>query len=107
MPSHNEFTWKLEASIVEKTDSPTTLFEKFFTQDILEHICVESIKYAKFKGRQNFHIDVDTLKAFITLLLRSGYVDLQRCPMFGENTADVQNIAISSLKSRNRFDEIM
>ena len=35
MTSHKEITWKLEAPIVDKTDSPTTLFEKLFTDDVL------------------------------------------------------------------------
>ena len=45
---------KLEASIIDETESPTTLFEKFFTDDILEHICIESIRYVKLKGSHNF-----------------------------------------------------
>ena len=61
MPSHNEFTWKPEAPIVDKTDSKTTLFARFFTDNILEHICIESIKYAKLKGSHNFDFDVATL----------------------------------------------
>ena len=47
------------------------------------------------------------LEMLFTILLKSRYVDLPRRPMFWENTADVENIAISSLISRNRFDEIM
>ena len=64
MPSHNEFTWKLEAPIVDKSDSQITLFEKFFTEDILYQICTGSIRYEKFKRCQNFGIAVDTLKTF-------------------------------------------
>ena len=48
---------------------------------------------------------MDTRKVFITIL--KGYVDISRRPMFYENTADVQNIAVSSLVPRPRFDEIM
>ena len=35
MSSHNEFTWKRKASILDKNDATETLFEKFFTDDIL------------------------------------------------------------------------
>ena len=97
-PLNNKFTWKLDASIVEETDLWTTLFEKFFSDDNLEDICIilQSIilKYAKFEGGQNFDIDANTLKAFIIILLKSGYVDLSRRTKFWESTADVQNTAV-------------
>ena len=35
MTSYKEITRKLEAPIIDKTDSPTTLFKKLFTDDIL------------------------------------------------------------------------
>ena len=63
---------------------------------MLEHIFVEFIKYVKFKARHNY-IGMNTLKAFIAILLISGYVDLRRRTMFWENTADVQNIVVPSL----------
>ena len=66
MLSRSKFTWKLEALIADKTESPTVLFEKFFSDDILEQIC-ESIKYKKIKRSHNFELDVDTLKAFYYL----------------------------------------
>ena len=97
-PLNNKFTWKLDASIVEETDLWTTLFEKCFSDDNLEDICIilQSIilKYAKFEGGQNFDIDANTLKAFIIILLKSGYVDLSRRTKFWESTADVQNTAV-------------
>ena len=97
-PLNNKFTCKLDASIVEETDLWTTLFEKCFSDDNLEHICIilQSIilKYAKFEGGQNFDIDANTLKVFIIILLKSGYVDLSRRTKFWESTADVQNTAV-------------
>ena len=63
--------------------------------------------YAKLKVSHNFHIDLDALKAFITILLISGYIDLPRRPMFSKSIKDVQNIAVSSRLPRNRFDELM
>ena len=66
MLSRYKFTWKPEAPIADKTDSPTTLFEKFFSDGILKKIC-ESIKYKKIKRSHNFELDVDTLKAFYYL----------------------------------------
>ena len=81
--------------------------KRFFTDDVLEFICEESIKYARTKGNHSFNLDSNDLKAFIMILLVSGYVDLPRRPMFWERSPDVENGAVSSKMSRNRFDEIM
>ena len=43
-----------------------------------------SIKYAKLEGSYNFDIEVDTLKAFITILLIRGLFISQDDPCFGK-----------------------
>ena len=58
--------YKFTCHVEDKTDSPTTLFEKFVSDDILKQIC-ESIKYKKIRRSHNFELDVDTLKAFYYL----------------------------------------
>ena len=75
--------------------------------NILQYICDESVKYSKSKGNHSFQIDIEGLKSFIAILLISGYVDLPRRPMFWESDVDVQNVAVSTLMSRNRFDDVM
>ena len=52
-------------------------------------------------------IDTNTLKAFITILLVSGYVNLPRRPMYWEHNEDNHNTTVSPLLSRNRFNETM
>ena len=48
------------------------------------------------------------MKAFRTIILVSGYVELPRPPMYWEhNEEDNHNPTVSSLLTRNRFDEIM
>ena len=65
------------------------------------------MRYAISKGSHSFTIDTNTLKPFIAILLVSGYVDLPRRLMNWEHNEDLQNTTVSSLLSRNRFDEIM
>ena len=101
------FKWTLPDPVLETVEPPVSLFEKFFTDDIMKFICEESIRYAISKGNHSFTIDTNTLKAFIAILLVSGYVDLPRRPMYWEHNEDTHNTTVSSLLSRNRFDEIM
>ena len=101
------FKWVLPDSVLETVELPVSLFEKFFTDDIKKFICGESIRYAISKGNHSFTIHTSTLKAFIAILQVCGYVDLPRQPMYWEHNEVTHNTTVSSLLSRNRFDEIM
>ena len=101
------FKWTLPDPVLETVEPPVSLFEKFFTDDIKKFICGESFRYAISKGNHSFTIHTNTLKAFIAILLACGYVDLPRQPMYWEHNEDTHNAIVSSLLSRNRFDEIM
>ena len=46
--------------MLETVEPPVSLFEKFFTDDIMKVICEESIKYAISKVNQSFTIDTNT-----------------------------------------------
>ena len=70
-------------------------------------ICEKSVRYTISKGNHSFTIDTNTLKAFIAMLLVSGYLDLPRRPIYWEHNEDTHNTTVSSLLSRNRFDEMM
>ena len=99
------FKWTLPGPVLETVEPPVSLFEKFFTDDITKFIYAESVRYAICKGDHSFTIDTNMSKAFITILLVSGYVDLPRQPMYWEHDEDTHNTTVSSLLSRNRFDE--
>ena len=74
------FKWTLPDPVLETVKPPVSLFEKFFTDDIMKLICDESIRYAISKGNHSFAIDTNTSKALIAILLVSAYVDLPRRP---------------------------
>ena len=65
------------------------------------------VRYAQNKGNHSYKLELHDLKTFITIFLLSGYVDLPRYPMFWEFSSDVHNNVVSSMMSRNRFDETM
>ena len=101
------FPWKNPPSNLDYDFSPCKLFEEFLTDEILGHICQETIRYAMSKGRENFTIDLHSLKGFICILLISRYNALPRRAMYWQPTNDVYNAAVPSIMTRNRFDEIM
>ena len=95
------FRWTLPDQVLETVEPHVSLFEKFFTDDIIKFICEESIRYAISKGNHGFAIDTNTLKGFITILLVSGYVKLPRRPMYWEHNEGTHNATASSLLLRN------
>ena len=101
------FPWKNPPQNLDYDFSPYKLFEEFLTDEILSHICQESIRYTMSKRRENFTIDLHSLKGFVSILLISGYNALPRRSMYWQPTDDVYNAAVSSIMTRNRFDEIM
>ena len=91
------FKWTLPDLVLGTVEPPVSLSEKFFTDDIMKFICEESIRYAISKGNHSFTIDTNTLKAFITALRVSGYLDLPRRPMYWEHIEDTHNTTVLSL----------
>ena len=102
-----KFPWNLPPTKLDTQLSPVSLFELFFTPDLMSHICKESNDYAVQKGLNNFNLDITTLKLFISILLISGYAPLPRRPMYWEASGDVHNTMVSGAMSRNRFSAIM
>ena len=103
----DDFEWDLPIPALDSHEPPPSLSEKILTDDILQMICNESVRYAQSKESHSYKLELHNLNAFIAILVISGYVDLPRRPMFWECSADVHKDAVSSLISRNRFDEIM
>ena len=106
MSHDNSGEWNVRPSALDTEKSPCALFEGFFTEEVYEFICVETIRYAHANGKHNFSVSVE-LKSFMAILLLSGYVVLPRRSMYWEHSEDTHNPVVSSLMSRNRFDSIM
>ena len=84
-----------------------SLFERFLTDYILQFTCNESVRYAQNKGNLSYKLEWLDPKAVIAIFLIKGYVDLPQNLMFWEWLADVHYDAVSSMMSRNTFDETM
>ncbi|KFM73653.1 PiggyBac transposable element-derived protein 3, partial [Stegodyphus mimosarum] len=97
--------WNRSMEISSK--SPCNLFEQFFDDDVLDYIVYHTKLYARQKGNHVFDITSEEMKAFIGILIVSGYVAVPRRRMFWENSDDTKNIAVSNAMRRNRFEEIM
>ena len=89
----------------ERNMPPHEIFELFLTNEEMERICLESTRYARFKGDHSFTMTLDKLKAFIAILLVSGYTEVPRQEMYWERREDGNNLLISAMMSKNEFEE--
>ena len=82
-------------SPVDVNRPPHQLFEQFFDGDVIEYLCQQANVYASFKGKMTFSVDKDEVRAFIAILLISGYAVVPQSWMMWEQSEDVNNSAVS------------
>lgn len=101
LPAFREFSQPTEE--IFTGFNPVQFFELFFDEQVYNHILVESIAYA---DDPDFNLSIKELKAFVGILLLSGYLDVPRWRMFWEVGSESFNQLVSSAMRRNRFEEI-
>ena len=75
----------------------------FLTDEKMERIFLESTIYARLRGEHKFTMTLDELKAFIAILLVSGYTELPRQEMYWRRIEDGHNLLASSMISKNKI----
>ena len=89
-----------------KDMSPTSFFELFFDEEVVELIITQSNLYAAQNGKST-RIDAEELKLLLAIIIVSGYIPLPRRRMYWEDREDSKNAAVASTMTRNRFDELL
>ena len=109
LPSDDKFLWNgtCTNTMSQLDYSPLSLFELFFSDDVVEFIAVSSVEYARQNGNHAFQLTSDDVRVFLAILFTSGYAVLPARRMYWECSPDVQNEAISRAMPRNRFEEIL
>ena len=88
--------------------SPVQLFEELFTDEIMEHIQRETLRYAlEIKNDVLFSMDKSELRAFIGILIFSGYVKMPSERMYWSEAVDMQaNRLVREAMTRSRYVKI-
>lgn len=86
---------------------PHEQFEKFFDDTLLEHICEQSALYSVEQNRPNPNITVSELRAFIGILIVTGYNYHSNYKHLWSQDEDIRNNLVSNTMRRNRFQEIL
>ncbi|XP_053945820.1 piggyBac transposable element-derived protein 2-like [Anastrepha ludens] len=85
---------------------PLEQFEKCFDDTLLEHICEQSALYSVEQNRPNPNIIVSELRAFIGILIVTGYNYHSNYKHLWSQDEDIRNNLVSNTMRRNRFQEI-
>ena len=88
--------------------SPFQLFEELFTDEIMEHIQRETLRYAlEIKNDVLFSMDKSELRAFIGILIFSGYVKMPSERLYWSEAVDMQaNRLVREAMTRSRYVKI-
>ncbi|XP_053949315.1 piggyBac transposable element-derived protein 3-like [Anastrepha ludens] len=86
---------------------PHEQFEKFFDGTLLEYICEQSALYSVEQNRPNPNITVSELRAFIGILIVTGYNYHSNYKHLWSQDEDIRNNLVSNTMRRNRFQEIL
>ncbi|KAJ8914400.1 hypothetical protein NQ315_017494 [Exocentrus adspersus] len=86
--------------------NPVEIFEKLFTEEIINHIVSETNKYSTQKNNHSFFVSSSDIKIFIGILLVTGYHKVPRERMYWSLDEDLMVSFISKAMSRNRFQDI-
>ena len=87
--------------------NPHLLFELFFNDEVVTHLCEQSKLNAARKDNFVLHVTPEEFCAFSAIALISGYTSLSRYRMYWQQETNVFNWAVVDLLPRNRFEEIL
>lgn len=82
------------------------LFELFLSDDVVDQIVAETIRYARQKNNHNFHLTSDELRAFFAFLIFTGYHKLPSERHYWSVDQDLGIQYIKDAMPRDRYLEI-
>ncbi|XP_028658906.1 piggyBac transposable element-derived protein 2-like [Erpetoichthys calabaricus] len=87
--------------------NPVQLFEEFFSPEIYDLICKETVRYSTdFRNDHEFHTSTEEVKVFLGILIITGY---HKVPSEADYWSDAEDLVVPIVKnamSRNRFQKL-
>ena len=87
--------------------NPAKVFDLFLNDDDINLLTNETINYVSQKGNHQFSLNPGEMRAFISILLLSGYCTVPRRRLYWAIESDTCNKMVATTMHRNRFEEIM
>ena len=78
----NYFSWKLPNSVKDECRLSTESFESVLGDEIFDHVCRKTSKYASKRGNNTLNLHKQVLRSFMAVLTLNGYIDLPQRFMY-------------------------
>ena len=89
-----------------KGSTPVKVFEEIFSEEIVQFIIKESVRYATETNRPATTSSSDEIKIFIGVLLISGYHKLPAETHYWSNDEDLGLQTVKNALSKSKFQEL-
>lgn len=86
-----------------KNMTPVQIFEIFIDEEVISLFLTETKKYALSKNESNMNVTAEEIKAFLGVLILSGYNVLPGKKSYWDTKPDMKNILVSECMRRDRF----
>ena len=83
------------------------MFDLFLDDDAINLLTNKTINYASQKGNHQFSLTLGEMRAFISILLLSGYCAVPRRRLYWATESDTSNKMVATTMRRNRIKEII
>jgi len=83
--------------------TPVEIFELFIDEDVISLFVTETKKYAFSKNENNMNVSAEEIKAFLGVLILSGYNVLPGKKFYWDTKPDMNNKLVSECIRRDRF----
>ncbi|KAF2888750.1 hypothetical protein ILUMI_17423 [Ignelater luminosus] len=82
---------------------PVEIFELFIDEEVVTVFVTETKKYALSKNKSNMNVHSEEIKAFLGILILSGYNALPGKKCYWNTRSDMKNKLVSECMQRDRF----
>jgi len=93
-------------NINQTHNTPYSYFTQIFTDDIFEHIRVETIRYAVQNGKDSFTLTKTELKTYFAINIAMTYLRYPNVRMYWSSLPGIRMNLIADAMNVNRFGEI-
>ncbi|XP_050064144.1 piggyBac transposable element-derived protein 2-like [Aphis gossypii] len=93
-------------NINQTHNTPYSYFTQLFTDDIFEHIRVETIRYAIQNGKDSFTLTITELKTYFAINIAMTYLRYPNVRMYWSSLPGIRMNLIADAMNVNRFGEI-
>ena len=106
LPARDRQNSVYKPTSVDFPQNPAEVFDLFLDDDAINLLTNETINYASQKDNHQFSLTPGEMRAFIGILLLSGYCTVPRRRLYWATESDTYNKMVATTMRQNRFERL-